>query len=239
MHTVDILACALDMPPLDKPPEPIPAGTVAHCAITGRPLDAGYPVWAVVPNSAGEFLDLLPGGTQGYLSDAAARCFKNTWCLGSRLLFEDGTAYHPLIDAKAAAKQERPHWSALLREAAANRMGQRYVAILTSDFKKRLWPAAQVGVVGPTGAFYVYDSARCIARNVILDWTRLSDMLDLVEAVYSAGYAKRVIESNLYSDLRTCEQVGWPQVVAWESDLARLRGSDTFIVSTIIAQKGN
>lgn len=43
MHTVDILAKGLDMPPLDMPPVPIPEGT--RCAMTGYPIQiVGTPV---------------------------------------------------------------------------------------------------------------------------------------------------------------------------------------------------
>ena len=87
----DYLVLGMEIPPLKMEPISVPDGT--YCIITGVSTWVGYPAADIVPDAAGEFLDLLPGGVGGYLSENTARAFKGSWNLGSRVIFEDGTHY--------------------------------------------------------------------------------------------------------------------------------------------------
>src|SRR5690606_20077284 len=117
-------------------------------------------------------------------------------------------------------------------------VGERYVCILTTDFKKRLWPMARVGTVGNAGTIYVYDGDRGIAANLTIDWGKLIACLDTIERIYRAGYPKPCLENSLYHDLKTCEQIGWSQEAEYVNQLDVLRRTPEFSVSIIIAQKG-
>lgn len=219
-------------PPLvDCPPN-------THCCITGEEIERGYYAQDIVPSAAGEFLELMHGDVTGYMSEMAARAFKGSWNLGSRFIFEDATHYHPLLNGESAAKQERACWSQLVRDVWSDKRGMRYVAILATDYKKKIWPLAQVGTLGEQSPILVFDASRDLLRNVTVDWRRLIEVLDFVELVYTAGFVKPAIESNLLSSNKAVNDVGLYQSIDWENHLKTLRGTPEFIVASIIAQKG-
>lgn len=71
----DLLVEALRLPPLSTPPEKIPGG--GWCAITGQPITCGYRVSDVTTDATSEFLDTFHGDVHGWVSESAARCYKN------------------------------------------------------------------------------------------------------------------------------------------------------------------
>ena len=231
----DVLARGLNAEPLTKAPLELPPG--ACCAVTGAPLERGYRCVDVIPKAAGELLDMLNGQPQGWLSESAARLFNGTttWNLGSRLVFEDGTMFWPLI---ARPKEgERPCWSALVRQVWRERAGQRCVAILTTDVKKRLWPLARLGVLGPRTPVTIYDAEQDVRATLAVSWSALIDMLDVIEVIYSHGFAKRAMRASLFSDFKRTQEVGYDLTRGWERQLAGWRGSNEFVMATLIAQK--
>lgn len=231
----DMLARGLNAEPLAQAPLKTPLG--ARCAVTGAPLERGYRCLDVVPKAAGEFLDMLRGEPQGWLSESAARLFNGTatWNLGSRLVFEDGTMFWPLI---ARPKEgERPYWSQLVRQVWRERAGQRCVAILTVDVKKRLWPLARLGVLGPYTPVTIYDAEQDVRLTVTINWPALLLMLDAIETIYTAGFSKRAMRASLFSDFKRTQEVGYDLTRGWERQLAGWRGSNEFVMATLIAQK--
>ncbi len=230
---VSVLARGLGLGPLPIPPTPLPHGK--WCAISGQFITEGYPVAAVVPKAAGEWLDMLSGQPTGWLCDDAARLFygTNTWNLGSRLIFADGTAYHPLI----APSPGRPYWSQLVREVWPQRMGQLCVAILTTDVKKRLWPMARLGTLGAATPAVIYDTEQNICSCVPINWPVMLEILSIVEEVYSAGYSKRAIRESLYSEFGHLQEVGYQQTREWEKALGEYRDTMEFVMAVCIAQK--
>ncbi len=235
LTATDVLALALRAPELGIPLRQPPSG--ACCAVTGVALDAGYRVADAVPAAAGEFLDMLHGQTDGWLSESAARLFHGTatWNLGSRLVFEDGTMYWPLIARPKSG--ERPCWSALAREIWPARRGQRCVAILTTDVKKRLWPMARLGQLDTCTPVTIYDPEQNIRATVQVDWPVMLDMLGVIEAVYTAGFSKRSIRDGLYDDFRRIQELGYRRVREFETTLAPMRGQVEFTMAVLIAQK--
>jgi hypothetical protein len=218
--------------PLDKPPQPC----TAHCAVTGLAITAGYPAHAIIPSTTGNMLDILPGGAAGWLSEDAAICYANDFRMGGRLIFEDGTMHYPLIDAKAAAEQERPCWRTLIARELPARVGQRHLCLLNTDYKKRVWPRTPVSAVGPTMRWHINDASRGVQAVVQLNLQHLLSTLALVEEVYEA-YPKPRIERGLW-DAKMPSGVTWPQMQQWERALRSARTTPEFAVAIIVAQKG-
>jgi hypothetical protein len=235
----DLLAEGLRLPPLPEPPETLPPGTV--CAITGQPIARGYPVAALVTEATADFLSAFPGGVHGHVAEAAARCFrsadprKGNPCARSQLAFAGGPLYQPLINRAAAGEQGRPCWSDLVRAVWPARRGELVLAILTTNTKKRLWPQARTGALGGRTPLLLYDSATDAAGVRLLDWPALLDCLDLIEAVYSAGFAKAQIRASLYSAAAGLADLA--RARAWERALAGWRERPEFDVALLIAQR--
>lgn len=237
----DFLAHGLGLGPLSTPPQPVPPGTT--CAITGQPINVGYPVADMVTDATNEFLDCFRGGVHGYVSDAAARCFKNSDpkkgnpTARAAMIFEDGTYYNPLISRDSAIKNERPCWSELVRDVWPVRAGQRLLIILTTDMKRRLWIRSRVGTLGARTPVFYYDSETAGNESLLIDWSRLVECLDAVEEVYTAGFVKPSIRECLWRQTKAVEEVGFAQTRASERAMQGWRGTPEFQVATLIAQK--
>ena len=237
----DFLARGLGLGPLSEPPVAVPVGTC--CAITGQSLIAGYPVADMVTDTTNEFLDCFRGGVGGWVSENAARCFKNASPRDGNptaravMVFEDGTYFNPLISLASAVAQGRPCWSRLVREVWQTHCAQRVLIILTTDMKRRLWIRARIGALGPQTPVLYYDSETAGNEVLLINWPRLLECLDLVEEVYVAGFPKAAIRESLYSTTRAIEQVGWVGMRQYERAVAPWRGTPEFQVACLIAQK--
>jgi hypothetical protein len=238
----DFLTRGLGLVPLPTPPQPVPPGTC--CAITGQPITEGYPVRDMVTDATNEFLDCFRGGVHGYVSDAAARCFKNSDprkgnpTARAAMIFEDGTYHNPLISRDSAGKSDgRPCWSDLVRAVWPERAGQRVLIILTTDMKRRLWIRARVGTLGPRTPIFYYDSETAGNEVLLVDWPRLIECLDLVETIYTAGFVKPSIRESLWRQSKAIEEVGYQQTRMYEAALREWRGTPEFQVATLITQK--
>ncbi|MCI0549404.1 MAG: hypothetical protein L0287_00460 [Anaerolineae bacterium] len=231
MTVTDYLVNGLQIPPLDEPPKPI----TASCAITGVPITQGYSVWDIVPDSAGEYLDLLHG-TNGYVSETAARAIKGTWNLGSRIIFDDGTHYHPLIARDK--KGERPCWSDLVRHLWNEKRGESVLMILTTDVKKRVWHKARIGVLGRATPVMIYDITDSGLSSVqVIDWVVLLEILDVVENIYSMGFSKNGIRYSLLREWSRVQSFGTRQVIDLDNQLKPLREKTEFSMAVLISQK--
>jgi hypothetical protein len=237
----DMMTKALSLGPLPIGPQPCPVGT--YCAITGQPIIAGYRVSDMVTDATAEFLDCFRGGTDGWVSDAAARCFKNADprkgnpTARSILAFECGHGWNPLISREAAHEQGRPCWSELVRKVWPVRKGERMMAIITTDTKKRLWIRARVGTLGARTPVLCYDSALGLNSVRLLDWDAFLACLTLVEDIYSRGFDKAAIRECLVLASKAWQQTGWKLSWALEHSLAQARCHPEFLPALLIAQK--
>lgn len=235
-NIAEFLTYAIGLPELERSPQKI--GGSATCAITGIKISEGYSVGDIISKSTGEYLDLLEGYSSEWLSEAAARAFKGSWNMGSRLIFADGTHYHPLVSRKEAQKQGRACWSDLVREIWPARSGQMMVMILTTDFKKRIWPRGRVGILGDSTSVLVHDMQQGIFDVLQVNWwPKLLKILDVFEEVYTYGFVKPVIAECLYQDHKTMERIGVRTTTDCEKYLARVRNTNEFKIAMIIAQK--
>jgi len=221
---------------LDSPP--VEFSAPGYCAITGEPISAGYRAMDIVPASSGEFLDMLNGNINGCLSEATAIAFKNTWNLGNRLIFEDGTHYHPLIDRTAAREKKRACWSDLVRHIWPSRINQRVLIIITTNCKKGVWHKARIGTLGNRTAVYLHDSKLVgVSESLWIDWERLLSALDFIETIYTAGFSRRGITNSILSETKAISALGLRQAIEWETVLRSMRDTIEFKAAVIIAQK--
>lgn len=254
-----ILCQGMRLPP---PPGLQSAPPGCRCALTGEPLDHGYPAQNILPSSTGDPLDVTGGDPHGWLSVAAASVLAGDWNLGGRALFQEAdggvTAFYPRLSPEKEVpdkedagplsskklktmsrdgSQPRPLWRDLVRAVWPDRAGQTCLLLLATDPKKRVWYKARVGTLGTQTPLYLFDNARHQKRPLTLDWPRLRETLDIVEEIYAAGFTKRGIETFLPAETRASQKVGLPQTLAWERSLSLLRPAPEFLVSIIIAQK--
>ena len=214
----------------------IESGLDTVCAITGERIICGIPWRRVIPSSTAEYLDLMNGMAFPYLSLAAAAAFKGSWNMGSRLIFEDGSMYHPYISAESAEKSERTYWSKLVRDVWPSRANQNCLCIITDNFQKKIWPRAKIGQLGVNTQILLFDSGRSRLQNLTVDWERLIETLSFVEEVYDAGFSKQAISESLFLSYAVLVEHS-DRVLDWETELANIRDTPEFVVSILIAQK--
>jgi hypothetical protein len=237
----DLLAAGYPLPELEIAVTDVPPGT--RCVISGQPITRGVPVSAITTDSTTEFLDHFRNGLNGYISEAAARCYKSANPRKGNILARSLAAIEgepgllPLIARDRARAEGRPCWSELVRDLWPRCRGKRAVLVLSTDTKKRLWPRARVGTIGSRTALYYYDAETAGNGTLWLDWPRLLICLDLVEEVYTAGYPKAAIRESLYTAGRITQSLGIGSVRQWERTIAPWRGSPEFVVATLIAQR--
>lgn len=217
-------------PPNGKPIE-LPDGS--FCAVGGNPITVGYRVLDTVPKSYGRFMETFTGD---YLSEEAAICLANDWNLGCRMVFEDGTHYHPLISKEQAEKQGRPCFSQIAREVWPSKMGQACVILIASDVKKRLWTIAQSGRLGSQTPVAILAADYDVEEHRWINWERLVQLLDFIEVIYSSGFSKDVISRNLMRRIKTGGDVDLRTVYHWEEQLQTLRFETEFFPALVIAQ---
>ncbi len=240
VSVADLLAAAYPLPDLTLTSVDVPPRT--RCAISGQPLTRGVPVAGITTSATTEFLDQFRGGLHGYVSEAAARCYKSADPRKGNILARSLAAFAgepgalPLIARERAVAEGRPCWSDLVRQVWPARRGQTCVLIISTDTKKRLWPRARVGALGSQTPVYYYDAPTAGNDTLYLDWPRLLACLDLVEEVYTAGYPKAAIRESLYRAGRMAQD-DLVRVRPWERALAEWRGLPEFTVATLIAQK--
>jgi len=221
--------------------EEVPVGTT--CAITGQPITHGFRVADMVTDATAEFLDCFRGGVHGWVSENAARCFKNADprrgnpTARSFLIFEDGPCYVPLINREAAKEQGRACWSDLVRGVWPEYQGRTCLAIITTDTKKRLWIRARVGALGCRTPALLYDSELALNEIRMIDWRALLDCLDLVEEVYTHGFGKEAIIENLFGGATAAKALGFLETSELERRLGAWRSRSEFPMAVLIAQK--
>jgi len=233
MNTAEYLCKTLSLPALETAPGEVPAGT--RCLMTGKPLDFGYWVWDVIPDSTGEFIDLLGGQTVGYVAAEVGEAWKGMWNVG--LVFCVGEyGYRPLISRKAALEQKRMVLADLIA-LCANVPPQQCLIIINTDPKKRVWPRARVSSIGPATSVYVHDNSQNISGNLVVNWKKLVEYMRFIEEVYKQGFSKPSIATNVMSNLKQAQAYGMKNTVELERVLSTMRHTNEFSVAIIAAQK--
>jgi hypothetical protein len=232
-YPTHLLATAIgDKPPLG-PVEEIEGG--ARCAVSGEPIRHGVLVKKAVTSAYSRFTDVFTD-PDGWVSEAAAKCIANDWNLGCRLVLEDGTHYHPLINAEQAAKQDRPCFRDIVRDMWPANKGQSCLIIITTDVKKRAWPMARPGRLGATTPVTILAPEYATEECRAVDWTQFLAVLDEVEALYSRGYGKDAILTGLWRSQKAVKEHGAAYTLEMERRLQHLRTTPELLPATLIAQ---
>lgn len=237
----DLLATGLHLPPVSEPSFDLPPGTT--CSISGQPITRGYRVSDMVTDATAEFLDAFRGGVGGYVSESAARCIRSDNprngrpCARSHLIFAGDDALMPLISRAAARKLGRPCWSDLVRAVWPAQKGRTCLVIITTDTKKRLWIRARVGALGVRTPLLYHDAETGRSEVMHVSWPDVIACLDLVESIYTAGFAKPAIRGSLFSAQTAVQAAGVARTLEWERALRPWRETSEFIVATLIAQR--
>lgn len=205
------------------------------CALSGVEITEGYPVTQAIPKSYGRVMDTFKDPT-GFVAIEAATAIANDWNLGVRLIFEDGTHYHPLINREAAEKQGRECLSDLVRAVWPAKEGQAMVFLLVTDVKKRAWPRARAGRLGTSSPITLLASEYNIEECRYIPWVNLLAMLDRIESTIALGFSGRSIHQNLLDSKKGVKTVGVAEAVRLEREWQALREYPEFIPALIISQ---
>lgn len=231
MSAASVLCKAFAFPPLDTEPVAIVGG--GFCRVTGVAITRGYPLWKVVPDTAGEFVDLLGGVYEGYVSEDAARTWKGMWNVGHVMVL-NGVGYKPLVNRESAEEQGRPVLADLIRQAHE---GDECVVIVNTDYKKRVWTRARPSAISDNTLVYVHDTAQNISAPVRVNWGELVNTLDFVEEVINVGFSKAAVIGGLLSNLKAAQAAGSELAMRLEKRLTKLRETPEFKIAVIAAQK--
>jgi hypothetical protein len=172
---------AFNIPPLDKPPIPCPPDTL--CAIQGTPITEGYPVLSHVRPTTGEYLDMFRGGVDGWLSEDAAIVFDR---------FSARAGYPGSMLIRNGVRVDVQSWIDALQNLTD---GDEVVIIVATDPKKRVWPRARVGIVGPSTPILLFAGNQLRVINCSID--ALIESATYVEELISLGASKRAIATSL------------------------------------------
>lgn len=203
-----------------------------RCALTGAEITEGYAAMDILPKVFSQYTKTFSDPT-GIVSRDVATCFANDWNLGCRMIFEDGTHFHPLINKEQADKQGRPCFSEAVRAVWPEKKGQACLIIITSDVKKRIWPIARPGVLGDKTPVTVLAPEWGLEECLYLAWEELLSVLDDIESLYAEGFNKDAIAHSLFTSPKafTVAAVG-----AKEDCIARRRALPSFYPALTIAQ---
>lgn len=251
----DILAQAMSLPPSDLETD----CDGRYCALSGAAISRGAPVKKVASSATSEFLETFRGDLHGYVSPGAAALFaaanpraraefsvmpgkepEAVSICTSRgyLAIEGGPFYLPLVSSDSAKTKGWASWTDAVRAVWPEHSGRRAVVLITDDFKKRLWPYAQAGPIGPRTPVYLHEGSlyRC-SFSLTIDWERMLVRLDELERLYSLGFSKPSLKDNLLSSKAGIEAVGLGEAIRLEQSIMPLRSEPEFQVALVIAQK--
>lgn len=148
------------------------------------------------------------------------------------ILATPGSILFPIISAnEAVTDAARPTWATALRRLDPTLPR---VMVLTSDFKKRIWPRARVSQ-GDRLDILLHETGRGISNIVACSLERLLATLTIVEQIYALGFSKTSIEQGLFSVPKQVQKVGFTQTLEFEYQLQELRKTPELLPASIIA----
>jgi hypothetical protein len=209
-----------------------------RCGICGGEEGPFYDGQSLTGNSTAMFLEHFHGGNCRVCRYCASLYRSQSPSTGNNAASKamaviDGIGYLPMIGRESAMKDGRACWSDLVRSA---RYGAECVFILSTDTHKRVWPGARAGSIGPNTPVLLYDGENSLNGCVFFDWWEMLRALDLVEDVYSCGFAKRQIFTSLFSDIEKIE-MSPDDVLALDDALQGVRNSRCGDFVQLISQK--
>ncbi len=104
----------------------------------------------------------------------------------------------PVIARDSAEKFQRPCWTDIAKTAP---MGARCVIILSTNTKKRVWPIAIEGVIGPNTPVTISDNDLNMNETIFFDWGDMLEDLAIIEAFMDRGLVKTMLFNSLLTKL--------------------------------------
>lgn len=196
----------------------------AVCALCGLDTDRGVPLQTLLKPTASEILDVFRWPS-GIVCGPCAACYAEARLLTGSLFATRSMGLKPTV----ARCEGRTRWLDLLGDGSV--LAEENVAVITSNTKRRLWPHAVVSQAPLWRPLFVHGEAE---RLLTIDVPVLFDCLAVVGEVYRAGFSKTALETTL---LHSLSVVDTGQLLAYENELRRWRGTDEFLVSLFIVQK--
>jgi hypothetical protein len=222
--------------------------TLIFSCYPSEPINEGYAVSMLVTDATMEFLGAFPGGVHGFVSVAAARCWKSAApkdgnpCAKSHfaVLLENGSVQYlsPAFDPKTALKNNTVTWSEVIRSSLERYAGRPMFALITPDFKKRLWHFARSGVLGAQTPVYVHHVGSGMSGQFTVNWSELANHVVTIEMLLELGFSKQGIGSSLLSAPRkVIEAVGLQETLSLERQIAPFRDCVEFRIAVITAAR--
>jgi len=196
----------------------------ARCAVCAAPVAGqAVPVKDLIKPTASAVADTFRYNTDYTCVDCAA-CYGETRLLTGSLVATPSAGLKPTV----SRQPDRPRWVDLI---LADR-NEPAVLVMTSNTKRRLWPAAQVSLPGaPLPVLFVHEDTE---RLLVVDRDALAECLYLVTECLDDGHSKAAIASSL---LRAGNLERLPRAWRHERELQFWRGRDEFLISLFIAQR--
>lgn len=139
----------------------------------------------------------------------------------------------PVISRDSAEKFQRPCWTDIVKTAP---MGARCVIILSTNTKKRVWPIAIEGVIGPNKPVTISDNDLNMNETIFLDWADMLTDLATVEAFMGRGLGKHMLFNSLLTKL-TLPDWTMEEILQAEETMGIIRGKRHAPFIRLIAQK--
>lgn len=226
MNTSTLLArgFGLHWPEEDREP-------AQRCALCGAAISTGVPLKRVIQKTTTDIADTFRYGHDHTCGDCAA-CFSEPKLLVGNLFASAACTCKPVVSLDSAT-DERPAWRDLIRTLP---FGTPCVALITSNTKRRLWPAARISGFGPAWRPYFVDGDT--ARTLDINANRLIECMALIERVMDIGFSKRAIAESLLFGVKLKDFAASAEaILQYESVLAQWRGTDEFLLALFVAQK--
>lgn len=230
------------------------------CAITSERITEGYPTNRIISKATAGLSDLLKNDSE-YISETAGALLKASKILRGNLLVLNGVGIRPMISEKSATG-DRPSWASLIKNMA---IGDKTIAIISDEFKKRLWHKSVLSEVGKSWKVFFngtpYKGGEAKSRILKIDFQKLIKLIDMIEEIYSIrfprksiaggllksdslkkysiGFSKKSIACGLLNqdNLKLIEKIGFKEVKKMDSILDEYRATDEMILSVFISQK--
>lgn len=200
--------------------------TSAHCSLCGVHIAECVPLAVLLKATASDIADTFRYSDSDVVCPWCAACYAAPRLLTGSLFATPDYAVKPTV----SDQPDRPRWCDLLAILDA---GTECTAIITSNTKRRLWPAAVVSRFGANWRpLFVHETTE---RLLTVDVCALRECLALVTEIYSAGYTKAAIASTLLHTLSASTDRA--SLLNYERQLRRWRNTDEFLVSLYMAQK--
>ena len=139
----------------------------------------------------------------------------------------------PVIARDSAEKFQRPCWTDIVKTAP---MGARCVIILSTNTKKRVWPIAIEGIIGPNTPVTISDNDLNMNETIFFDWADMLTDLATVEAFMNRGLVKNMLFNSLLTKL---PPPGWTmeEILQAEDVMGGIQGKRHAPFVRLIAQK--